>query len=130
MAAQGLQFEHQPGQAVRRQFYAHASLADGEILAEDTAQRAVGKEDRAAAAPAAQAIFLARVRKAAADACKAARFADAGFAGQPVHGARARAEAAVSQAGQSLFCPGLQFAAAMQRAIGWLIVMAGSHDQR
>jgi hypothetical protein len=69
-----------------------AQLADLVVLAEDAAQITAGEEDRAAAAPAAQAVFLAAVGKEAGDDGVAANPADGPLVLQPVNATITRAD--------------------------------------
>src|SRR5918992_1987482 len=58
-----LELEHHAGQALAGDLLALDLPADVEVLAEDAAQVAAAEEDRARAAPAAQAVLLAEVRE-------------------------------------------------------------------
>ena len=62
VTAHRLQAEHHIGNARRVVRLTGHLLADVVVLAEDTAQVAVGKEDRAGPAPTAQRVFLAHMR--------------------------------------------------------------------
>jgi hypothetical protein len=95
VAAQLLQLDHHRRQPFGLGLEAGPGLADVGVLAEDAAQVAAGEEDGAAAAPAAQAVFLAVVGEVAADPGEAAGQAGGRLVGQPV-------DAAVAGAGPAL----------------------------
>ena len=95
MTSHFLQGEHHPCQSCRPGLGKVAALADVVILAEDAAQVALGEEDRSAAAPAAQWIFLAVVGEEAAHARISADLAGARLPGETVCAAGARAHTAI-----------------------------------
>lgn len=113
-----LQFEHDVDQPLGGHGRAALVLADVEVLAEDAAQVALGEENRAAAAPSAQAVLLTQVREVTADAGLASGAAGSGFTRQPVDAALARAGLAGLQPRDGLRRPALKFAAVMEAEIG------------
>ena len=71
-----LEIEHDAGEFWGVHFGAFAELAGLEILAENAAEIAPAKENRARAVPTAQTIFFAEMRKRAGDTCQSYAFAN------------------------------------------------------
>src|SRR5208337_2034698 len=76
VATLGLKFEHHGGELARWRWPTTHLPTDVEVLAENATQVAACKENRAGASPAAQAVFLAMMRKVAGDDSMTARLTD------------------------------------------------------
>ena len=113
------------GELLRRSGRALAELAGLEVLAEDAAQIAPREEDRAAAVPAAQAVFLAAMCEITAGHGVSSGPAGRLAIGQTIDAAVARAQAARGQVIDRLPGAALQFARSIQRQIGRLKFAGG-----
>jgi hypothetical protein len=88
-----LEIEHDAGEFWGVHFGAFAELAGLEILAENAAEIAPAKENRAGAVPTAETIFFAEVRKSAGDTCQSSAFANSDLVIESVDLAVTRANA-------------------------------------
>src|SRR5438046_8977708 len=117
VAGSPLQFQHHRREAGRRRGDALTAPAYVEVLAEDAPQVASGKEDRAGALPAPQAVLFAKVREVASHHCVTSGLANREPVFQPIHSTITRANFAGPERQESSVDALGQFAAFVEAQI-------------